>query len=367
MNEWDLLKSICVRDPAAGLPGEGLPEALARMSWGELMEQAVRHKVTPLIVWELLRAAPERIPQQIRIHLRTVLAANTYRTKLLTEAAAEVQHVFESHDIRACAVKGAIFAGTIYPEPGTRLMNDIDFMVAPSDRERAQAALEGCGFSVAEFDPASTALRPYTRRELVFYRLNPDHLPIMTRLTGDIVVPALRVDVAYSLTWAGAPWQVATEEALAGSGTLAAPTGPIRCMRPEYQFAHTALHLFREAWLERWLETGQDVNLAKFTDLYRLWYRWRDELAGRLARLAATTTIGEPLAWVLAHGDRSFGTDLLRELRLTRFLNEEFLHSVCGADGKRLTWDGDMEQRLRAKDRGYVFRKPGSPSTEPAP
>ena len=358
MNEWELLKRICVRHPERESDAGSLRAAMAEISWGELIEQAIRHKVMPLLARELLQAAPESIPPQIRLQLRSVLAANTYRTRVLQQAVDEVQRAFDTHDLRACPVKGAVFAQTIYAGTGTRFMNDIDFMVQPADLAKAGTVLERCGFIVGEFEPDSVSLRLYSRREMVFYQLNPDHLPIMTRLTGDLIVPAVRVDIACNLTWDAAPWQLPAELSLAKLDSVAvAGNGRIRCMSPGYQFAHTALHLFREAWLERWLETGQDVNLAKFTDLYRLWYRYRGQLRTDLAEMLGSSNIGEPLAWVATHADRAFSSNLLQELELAGYLDEDFLRTVCGTDGRHRSWDGDMDRRLQAKDRHYVFER----------
>jgi hypothetical protein len=58
------------------------------------------------------------------------------------------------------------------------------------------------------------------------------------------------------------------------------------CFRPIYQFLFAVLHLFREAWLQKFVDFGNDVSLIKFGDVIRLIDRNRDELTeGELLRI----------------------------------------------------------------------------------
>ena len=64
------------------------------------------------------------------------------------------------------------------------------------------------------------------------------------------------------------------------------------CFRPTYQFLFTVLHLFREAWLQKFVDFGSDVGLMKFGDVIRLVDRDRDELTdGELLRIMETHNV----------------------------------------------------------------------------
>ena len=67
------------------------------------------------------------------------------------------------------------FESTLYGSLGTRHMNDIDFMIAPRDREEVMNGLQELGFRTF-FEWAKDP-----RREEISSRLNRDHLPKLIR------------------------------------------------------------------------------------------------------------------------------------------------------------------------------------------
>src|SRR5437899_1550506 len=91
-------------------------------------------------------------------------------------------------------------------------MNDIDFMIAPRDREAVMNVMQELGF------------RPFfewakdSRREEISSRLNPDHLPKLAREIDQPGTRIINVDVANSLTWTKSPFVVPVEEALEKHG-----------------------------------------------------------------------------------------------------------------------------------------------------
>ena len=87
------------------------------------------------------------------------------------------------------------------------------------------------------------------------------------------------------------------------------------CFRPNYQFLFTVLHLFREAWLQKFVDFGNDVGLMKFGDVIRLIDRDRNELTdGELLRTMETHKVTDAVAWVLRRTDETFHTGTLELL-----------------------------------------------------
>ena len=75
------------------------------------------------------------------------------------------------------------------------------------------------------------------------------------------------------MTWTKSPFDVPVEEALKDPVEQPVPGMPgvnLPCFRPIYQFLFTVLHLFREAWLQKFVDFGNDVGLMKFGDVIRL-------------------------------------------------------------------------------------------------
>jgi hypothetical protein len=216
------------------------------------------------------------------------------------------------------------------------------------------------GYVSGYHDWRSGRLHTFTRRELIGYRLNPDHLPPFIRVVDDAVVPHLGADFACSLTWTQCKYQVDMETVLSDVLHQPVPGLPgrvIPVLNPHYQFLFTVLHLFREAWKDEWLDLEQDVNLIKFADVVRLWRAHQEALKSPdFRRLLERRGIVEPVAWVLVHLDRTFGTGVAAALGIDTRVAQEFLNSAAGPGGRtQRMWRGTMRDRLRARQRRDLF------------
>ncbi len=350
---WSVLLEV-----ARGAEGDA-PNAFraAHFPWGALMEEALRQKMLPLVAARLLEGPSESAcPKFVRAHLHTALAVNRHRNHFLRAAAREFGAALSGSGVRFVVTKGVSFDGTIY-EPGLRYMNDADFLVHADDRNTVREIQESLGYQPGLYDEKVHAVVPHPRKEQIIYATHPDHLPIVARLTGDPVVPCVHMDVANSLTWHESPWEVPVEDALTSHVEFeTAEGGRLPCFAPAHQFLFTALHLYREAWFSRWVAWEQDVNLAKFVDMGRLWTRYGRELRESLSGLLSRATAAEPLAWVCAHTDELLGTNMLRALQLQNSLRPELLDAAQGPDGIR-HWNGSMLDRMRTR----AFRADSGP------
>lgn len=362
--EWAALELLC-----SGR-AEAEPERLARvlgagdLRWGELLEQALRHQLLPMLALHALDAADRsgvRIPGRIAHHLLEVLEANRWHLLVFRREAVRIGAALRARGLRFAASKGITFESTIYGGKGVRVLKDVDFMIAPGDRDVAAAELGRLGYRPGVYDRATKSIVPHPRRQHVIYVMNPDHLPRHARVSDEPGVPYLYVDFANSLTWARSPYEVPVDEALRSCVELPLPdTGAaLPCFAPDFQFLFTVLHLFREAWFEQWVEYELDVSLMKFGDVIRLFAAHRDALCGGggFAALLERHRVVEPIAWVLAHTDRTFGTGMAAALGLQDRVNEERLHAAHSSSGKERRWRGEMRERLWAKDRAALFAR----------
>src|SRR5262249_62247224 len=130
----------------------------------------------------------------------------------------------------------------------------------------------------------------------------------------------INIDIANSLTWTMSPFDVPVEEAFANPIEQPVPGMPevsVPCFCPTYQFLFTVLHLFREAWLQKFVDFGTDVGLMKFGDVIRLIDCYGAELSdGELLRVMETHRVSDPVAWVLRRLDDTFHTHTLELLAL---------------------------------------------------
>lgn len=321
------------------------------LSWGELLEQALRHKMLPMLAYHIISAGLRfEIPTSIYQHLEAALEWNRSQIELFRRETVRVAQGLGGRGIQFVVTKGMAFESTLYGGFGTRLMNDIDFMIAPRDREPVMAVMQELGFRPF-YDWAKDP-----RREEISSRLNPDHLPKLAREIDQPGTRIIQVDVANSLTWTKSPFDVPVEAALQVRVEQSIPGMPgmsIPCFRPVYQFLFTVLHLFREAWLQKFVDFGTDVGLMKFGDVIRLVDRDREQLTdGELLRIMETHNVTHPVAWVLRHLDETFQTNTLELLALQRHGDENLLASQMQAGGYVRASGQSMRERLQSKTRG---------------
>ena len=320
------------------------------LNWGELLEQALRHKMLPMLAHHIISENLRfEVPTRIYQHLESVLEWNRWQIEVFRREAVRVAQGLASRGIHFVVTKGIAFESTLYGNLGTRYMNDIDFMIAPRDREVVLTTMQELGFRPF-FEWAKDA-----RREEISSRLNRDHLPKLARDVDHPGVRLINVDVANSLTWTKSPFDVPVEEALERRVDHPVPGMPgvsLPCFRPRYQFLFTALHLFREAWLQKFVDFGNDVGLMKFGDVIRLIDRYRAELSdGELLRIMETHRVSDPVAWVLRRLDDTFHTHTLELLALENHGDEQLLASQLQSSGYVRASGQSMRERLQSKTR----------------
>ena len=359
-SEWTILE-LLARGIVDDLEQQMVRDVLLAetLDWGELLEQALRHKMLPMLAYHIISASLRfDVPRSIYQHLESALDWNRCQIEVFRRETVRVAQGLAGRDIRFVVTKGMAFESTLYGGLGTRHMNDIDFMIAPRDRDAVLSVMRDLGF------------RPFfewakdPRREEISSRLNPDHLP---KLARDIDQPGTRtinVDVANSLTWTRSPFDVPVEEALEDPVEQPVPGMPgvgLPCFRPIYQFLFTVLHLFREAWLQKFVDFGTDVGLMKFGDVIRLIDQNRNELtSGELLRIMEIQRVTHAVAWVLRHLDETFQTRTLELFALETHGDKELLASQMQSSAYVHAWGQSMRERLQSKARGSS--RPAAPA-----
>ena len=321
------------------------------LDWGELMEQALRHKMVPMLAHHIISNDLRfDVPTSIYLHLESALEWNRFQIEVYRREAVRVAQALAGRGIPFVVTKGMTFESTLYGSLGTRFMNDIDFMIAPRDREAVLSVMQQIGFRPF-FEYAKDA-----RREEISSRLNQDHLPKLARTVDEPGIRTIQIDVANSLTWTKSPFDVPVEEALEDRVEQPVPDMPgvtLPCFRPIYQFLFTVLHLFREAWLQKFVDFGIDVGLMKFGDVIRLIDQNRKELTdGKLLQIMEAHNVAHVVAWVLGNTDETFHTNTLELLALEKRGDEQLLANQLHSRGYVSASGQSMRERLQSKIRG---------------
>jgi len=353
-SEWTILELLArgiVDDPEQQMARDLL--LTDSLKWGELLEQALRHKMLPMLAHHIISNDLRfDVPTSIYLHLEAALEWNRFQIELYRREAVRVTQALASRGIPFVVTKGMTFESTLYGGLGTRFMNDIDFMIAPRDREAVLNVMQQIGFRPF-FEYAKDA-----RREEISNRLNQDHLPKLARTVEEPGIRMIQIDVANSLTWTKSPFDIPVEGALEARVEQPVPGMPgvtLPCFRPIYQFLFTVLHLFREAWLQKFVDFGSDVGLMKFGDVIRLIDQNLKELTdGTLRRIIEAHNVGHAIAWVLANMDETFQTNTLQLLALEKYGDEQLLANQMDSKGYVSALGQSMRGRLQSKARGSL-------------
>ena len=359
--EWTILELLCLglTTPAERELFENLIGS-DTLSWGELLEQSMRHKMVTMLAYEVWSSGIERtVSGAVRYHLRAVLDRNRYKRIIWYEEASRISKALGEDGVTAAGRKAVAFETDLYDGNGSRRVGDIDFLVSAEDKDAVVRIMTGLGYEVGQLDWRFNSVVPFERQEMMVWNLSPDHFPPFTLVTNNLAVPDIPVDFATSLTWARSEFEVPMQDVLdekIDREVTGQPGIVVSCLSPTFQFIDTVLHLFREAWHERWWKPGQDVDLMKFGDVLRLWRMHRKILRDiRFAQTLEHYGITEAVVWVLEHLDRTFGTRIVSDLSLQNRVTEEWLNSARAPGGKALQWKGTMRERLHSKNRSQLL------------
>jgi hypothetical protein len=127
------------------------------IDWRNLLRLASVHGVIPLMFRNLSAVCPERVPETTLTELHDYFHANAWHNLSLTGELLKLLDLFETHNVRAVALKGPVLASSLYHDIGLRQYVDIDILLYPRHLARARDLLLESGYQrryLAEFETA---------------------------------------------------------------------------------------------------------------------------------------------------------------------------------------------------------------------
>jgi hypothetical protein len=126
----------------------------SNLDWSEFLRLAEHHGVLPLAARNLIEHS-RGLPPEIERSLRSAYDANLRRSLWFAAELARIMQHFERRQLRAVPYKGPMLAQTAYGNVGLRNFSDLDFLISPTDFNRAKQALAEIGYRPsAHFTPA---------------------------------------------------------------------------------------------------------------------------------------------------------------------------------------------------------------------
>jgi hypothetical protein len=116
------------------------------LDWECVFQLASRHKLSPLLYWQLNVVAVDLIPQPILQRLRTDLATINRRNLQLAAELLNLLQLFHQQNIQAIPYKGPILAETVYGNLALREFVDLDILVRQRDVLAARDLLIARGY-----------------------------------------------------------------------------------------------------------------------------------------------------------------------------------------------------------------------------
>jgi hypothetical protein len=139
--ELELL--LCLARANLGPDEEARVETLlpGPIDWAEFFGLAERHRLLPLCARHLNRIAPDCVPPEALLAMRSYAEQNVQRSLLLTGELRTLLRRLEEAAIPAVAYKGPVLAQDLYGSVALRDMQDLDILVMKEDTLRARELL----------------------------------------------------------------------------------------------------------------------------------------------------------------------------------------------------------------------------------
>ncbi len=329
-----------------------------QINWGELIEQAMSHKIFPMVAYFFIKNDLfEKIPPFVNQYFRTFLDVNREKVEKIKKETILICNELNKRNIPFVATKGIVLDNEIYENEGYRFLSDADFIVKPNYKKEVMETLRTLGFQIGTVDWKNNIIKELSREEYLIYMNTPDKLPEFVKTVDSKIIKYVSVGFVCSLTWKKCEYKVDMNTAFKNlrNVDIGLENQKIPTLDIIYHYIYIILHLYKHAWLEYLSRWNNDVNLAKFGDVYRYYKKYKKIIISELPKIIREQHIEKPVIWTLKHTDEIFGSRIVEDLKYDNFLNTNYLHSAGDKNGNIQIWKGNMRDRLHSKNRKELF------------
>lgn len=201
--------------------------------WGKVMALASRHRVTPLILRQLTRVAPETLKWPVLHPLVSECHTIARRNLHLAKELFQILGAFTSEGIPAIPLKGPMLAVSAFGDLAWREFDDLDLLIHPHDMAKARKVMESLGFRPQrELSTAQEAA--WLRTEHAFhYTRDRDQLPVEIHWRLQDQYLSFHFDTADL-------WRSQRHGQLFGRSVL--------CLSPEHLILYLCMHGAKHYW-----------------------------------------------------------------------------------------------------------------------
>lgn len=122
-------------------------EPLTELEWDLVIQQSIRHSVTPILYQQLKRLSPKvPVPDGVFKKLRDIYLQNAARNMRLYHGLSKALKVLKDAGIPVVVLKGGHLGEVVYGNIGLRTLCDVDLLFKMQDMGRGQKRLMNAGF-----------------------------------------------------------------------------------------------------------------------------------------------------------------------------------------------------------------------------
>ena len=143
------------------------------LDWDYLLKLASRHRLMPLLYYNLNSTCPELVPEGILSELKEYFNANVRKNLMMTGELIKVLNLLEAEGIKAVPYKGPVLASMVHGNIGLREFGDLDVFVPRSDVLKAKNLLLSENYNLClEFEHITDKFYLKTQREYALFNNN---------------------------------------------------------------------------------------------------------------------------------------------------------------------------------------------------
>lgn len=202
--EFNLL--VACSNPRSSSESFALRSLLSEdLDWTLLIEQALRHGVSPMVAKTLIEVSPRQLPEDLAEGLREHASDNALRNRSLLAALDETMQALRHRGILALAFKGQTLAARMLENYTLRRAGDLDLLVRKQDLSGVWAVLEDLEYREAtEREIGRPMSAPEHRAYLEYqceYNFTRERDHIMIEPHWAIAPRSLRIRLPYAAFW----------------------------------------------------------------------------------------------------------------------------------------------------------------------
>ncbi len=128
--------------------------ASSDLNWEHIMDMATRHRLRPLLYYNLNSICPEKVPENVLMDLKEFYHDNVRKNLMLTGELVQILNLLDSFEIKVIPYKGPVISLLAYNDLSLRTFNDLDIFIKKSDALKIRKILISKGYkSVFKFSP----------------------------------------------------------------------------------------------------------------------------------------------------------------------------------------------------------------------